>query len=64
MGDVRVEVEGPITTIWMDRPDRRNAVDRVMAGELRAAFEEFEADQDQRGRSWPAAAAPSARAPT
>lgn len=48
MGDVRVGVEGPITTIWMDRPDRRNAVDRGMAGELRAAFEEFEADPDQR----------------
>ncbi|GIH49869.1 enoyl-CoA hydratase [Microbispora rosea] len=48
MGDVRVEIEGPITTIWMDRPDRRNAVDRAMAGELRAAFEEFEADPDQR----------------
>src|SRR5699024_2946419 len=25
MGDVRVESEGSITTIWMDRPERRNA---------------------------------------
>lgn len=48
MGDVRVEIEGSITTIWMDRPERRNAVDRGMAAELRAAFEEFEADPQQR----------------
>ena len=48
MGDVRVEVEGTTTTIWLDRPDRRNAVDRGMAAELRAAFEEFEADPGQR----------------
>ncbi|WP_433358558.1 crotonase/enoyl-CoA hydratase family protein [Streptosporangium sp. CA-115845] len=48
MGDARVEIEGSITTIWMDRPDRRNAVDGAMAAELRAAFEEFEADPDQR----------------
>lgn len=48
MGDVRVEAEGSITTIWMDRPERRNAVDGPMAGELRAAFEDFEADPKQR----------------
>ncbi|WP_067796594.1 crotonase/enoyl-CoA hydratase family protein [Actinomadura formosensis] len=48
MGDVRVEVEGSITTIWMDRPERRNAVDRAMAAQLRAAFEEFEADPGRR----------------
>ncbi|WP_214409229.1 enoyl-CoA hydratase-related protein [Sphaerisporangium fuscum] len=48
MADVRVEVEGTTTTIWMDRPDRRNAVDGPMAAELRAAFEEFEADPGQR----------------
>jgi enoyl-CoA hydratase/carnithine racemase len=48
MADVRVEVEGTTTTIWMDRPDRRNAVDGPMAAELRHAFEEFEADPAQR----------------
>ncbi|MFF4771268.1 crotonase/enoyl-CoA hydratase family protein [Microtetraspora fusca] len=48
MADVRVEVEGTTTTIWLDRPDRRNAVDGAMAAELRAAFEEFEADPGQR----------------
>lgn len=48
MGDVRVESEGSITTIWMDRPERRNAVDGAMAAELRAAFEDFETDPEQR----------------
>jgi enoyl-CoA hydratase/carnithine racemase len=48
MADVRVEVEGTTTTIWMDRPDRRNAVDGPMAAELREAFEEFEADPARR----------------
>ena len=48
MADVRVETAGAITTIWLDRPDRRNAVDGPMAAELRAAFERFEADPAQR----------------
>ncbi|BFU45257.1 crotonase/enoyl-CoA hydratase family protein [Krasilnikovia sp. MM14-A1004] len=48
MADVRVEVDGAITTIWLDRPDRRNAVDGPMAAELRSAFERFEADPGQR----------------
>ncbi|WP_197523384.1 crotonase/enoyl-CoA hydratase family protein [Actinokineospora pegani] len=48
MADVRVEVDGVVTTIWLDRPDRRNAVDRGMAAELLAAFEDFERDAGQR----------------
>jgi enoyl-CoA hydratase/carnithine racemase len=48
MADIRVETSGAITTIWLDRPDRRNAVDGPMASELRAAFEEFENDPAQR----------------
>jgi enoyl-CoA hydratase len=47
MADVRVEVAGVVTTIWLDRPDRRNAVDGPMAAELLAAFDEFEAAPDQ-----------------
>ena len=39
MGDggeaVRVEREGPVTTIVMSRPERRNAVDGPMAAALR-----------------------------
>jgi enoyl-CoA hydratase/carnithine racemase len=48
MADVRVEVDGTTTTIWMDRPERRNAVDGPMATELREAFEAFEADSELR----------------
>lgn len=45
---VRVEVDGPVTTIIMDRPERRNAVDGPMAKALREAFLAFEADPEQR----------------
>ena len=45
---VRIEKEGSTTTVIMDRPDKRNAVDRFMAEELREAFLEFEADNEQR----------------
>ncbi|MFD5830312.1 crotonase/enoyl-CoA hydratase family protein [Lentzea sp. NPDC060358] len=48
MDDVRVETRGTTTVIWMNRPDRRNAVDRRMADDLRAAFEAFEADPAQK----------------
>ncbi|WP_434443840.1 crotonase/enoyl-CoA hydratase family protein [Lentzea sp. E54] len=46
--DVRVEIAGTTTVIWMNRPDRRNAVDGPMAAELREAFLAFEADAGQR----------------
>lgn len=45
---VRLERLGPVATIVMDRPQRRNAVDRQMADALRQAFETFEADDDSR----------------
>lgn len=45
---VRSESADGITTITMDRPDRRNAVDGPMARDLRAAFEAFEEDDSQR----------------
>jgi enoyl-CoA hydratase len=48
MADIRVDTDGAITAIWLDRPDRRNAVDGPMAAELRMAFEEFERDESQR----------------
>jgi enoyl-CoA hydratase/carnithine racemase len=48
MTDIRVETDGAITTIWLDRPDRRNAVDGPMAAALDGAFEEFENDPGQR----------------
>ncbi|WP_151774097.1 crotonase/enoyl-CoA hydratase family protein [Streptomyces abyssomicinicus] len=48
MSDVRFDIEGAVATIWLDRPERRNAVDRAMAGQLVAAFERFEADPQLR----------------
>ena len=45
---VRVERQDAITTIIMNRPERRNAVDGPMALELRKAFRQFEADESQK----------------
>ncbi|KLN56249.1 crotonase/enoyl-CoA hydratase family protein [Variovorax paradoxus] len=45
---VRTEIDGPVSTIVMNRPKQRNAVDRPMAEALHAAFERFEADESQR----------------
>jgi enoyl-CoA hydratase len=41
---VRVEPAPPITTVVLDRPTRRNAVDRATAGALADAFRAFDAD--------------------
>ncbi len=41
---VRVGRHGPVTVVTIDRPRRRNAVDRVTADALEAAFAEFDAD--------------------
>ena len=35
-------IQGPVVTITLDRPERRNAVDGPTAVALRAAFEAFE----------------------
>ncbi|HEX3175973.1 MAG TPA: crotonase/enoyl-CoA hydratase family protein [Methylomirabilota bacterium] len=45
---VRTERLGAVTTIVLDRPERRNAVDGETARGLAAAFREFEADADAR----------------
>lgn len=45
---VRVERDGAIATIILNRPERRNAVDGPMARALRDAFRAFEADDTQR----------------
>jgi enoyl-CoA hydratase len=42
---IRVEREGAVTTIVIDRPDVRNAVDRPTAEALANAFLEFERDE-------------------
>ena len=45
---VRIDHDGPVTTIVIDRPERRNAVDAATAVALRAAFAAFEADDTAR----------------
>jgi enoyl-CoA hydratase len=42
--EVRVERQGPVTTVIIDRPAARNAVNGPTAQKLLAAFEEFDAD--------------------
>ena len=41
---VRTERNGPVTTVIIDRPDARNAVDRRTADQLAEAFRAFAAD--------------------
>lgn len=41
--DIRVETTGHVITIILARPERRNAVDGIMAAELADAFRRFEA---------------------
>ena len=43
---VRVERDGPVTTVVIDRPSVRNAVDGPTAAALAGAFREFDADPD------------------
>ncbi len=44
---VRVEVEGPVSTVVLDRPSVRNAVDGPTAAALAEAFRAFDADATQ-----------------
>ena len=43
---IRVETSDRVTTVTMARPERRNAVDGVMAAELFDAFVRFDEDPD------------------
>jgi enoyl-CoA hydratase len=45
---VRVERDGPVSTVILDRPGVRNAVDGPTAAALAEAFREFEADDSAR----------------
>ena len=45
-GSVRVERSGPVTTVILNRPQARNAVDRPTAEALAAAFRAFDGDPD------------------
>ncbi len=46
MSDVDVETDGPVVVVTIDRPDRRNAVDRPTADALVDAFESFDGDDE------------------
>ena len=43
---VRIERSGPVTTVVLSRPERRNAVDGPTASALADAFRTFDADHD------------------
>lgn len=45
---IRVDTKGPVTTIIIDREERRNAVDRSTAEALAAALRAFDADAKAR----------------
>lgn len=45
---VTVERDGPVTTVLLHRPERRNAVDGPTAATLADAFRAFDADEDAR----------------
>lgn len=45
---VRVEKNGPVTTVILDRPEVRNAVNRETAEALSTAFRQFEGDPEAR----------------
>ncbi len=44
---LRIERDGPVTVVTIDRPERRNAVDSVCADQLRETFLAFDADDAQ-----------------
>jgi len=46
--NVRVERDGPVSTVILDRPSVRNAVDGPTAAALADAFRQFEADDTAR----------------
>jgi enoyl-CoA hydratase len=46
--NVRTEVNGPVWTVILDRPEARNAVDGPTAAELADAFRRFDADESAR----------------
>jgi enoyl-CoA hydratase len=45
---VQYEKEGPVSVVTLDRPERRNAVDRATAEALLSAYRQFESDETAR----------------
>lgn len=48
MAKIEVERDGPVTTIILNRPEARNALDNDAIGQLHNAFIDFERDEDAR----------------
>jgi enoyl-CoA hydratase len=46
MSTVSYEADGPVVVVTIERPERRNAVNRETAEALYAAFKRFDADED------------------
>jgi enoyl-CoA hydratase/carnithine racemase len=42
---IQLDRSGPLATLWLDRPDKRNALDAAMMKELAAALEELGGDR-------------------
>lgn len=47
-GSIDIQRDGPVAFVWLDRPEKRNAFDDIMAGELEAAFASLEDDDELR----------------
>src|SRR5258708_22101357 len=47
MNKVIVEKDGPVRTIWMNRPDKRNALDSELLGDMIGAVGSRGADEDR-----------------
>ena len=47
MAKVIIESNGPVRTVWMNRPEKRNALDSGLLAELIAAFQAPVAPQDR-----------------
>ena len=45
---LEIELNGPVATVWMNRPDLHNAFDETLISELTAAFVALDADADIR----------------
>ncbi len=46
MAHVKTEVEGRIAVLWLDRPEKKNALSLAMTREIHAALDELEARED------------------
>ncbi|MDP3641001.1 MAG: enoyl-CoA hydratase/isomerase family protein, partial [Alphaproteobacteria bacterium] len=41
---LQLELQGPVATLWLNRPDSRNALNLAMCREITAACEALDAD--------------------